>query len=319
MLESINPQYVIGLGVLLTFLGGFLSFNREMSYRKQANEARTSIDRLVAENNHLNKSIEQKSIELKEKTQKIDETTVKNHDLSERNKVLNERIDITTEQNQELIGVNIKLSEELVEETKDVKAEIVGGDSYLKIYLVQERPGERLKVLGEIIGGYNMRSINLTIESRYKVVKPVYNTKIDELNAGVPHQLTTIPIPEVEAMLYEIRIVAKNNKYVQYAYVHKVGNQFFSQHVHFNDMSRSYCMGETYKPNNYPDYYKNISPSFFEQLNISYDLKNKEIRERVKNMLKWDGMTDKELMNFWGVPLRAINELRVEVENEGNE
>lgn len=316
MIDNINPQIVIGLGVILTFIGGFLAYRNEIKYRTDAIESRFTIDSLVNKNNLLNKQIDIKADEIKTKSDEIDKTTIKNLGLSEKNKKLNQRIDIKAKQNQELIGTNIKLSEELVRETKEVKAEISGGDSYLKIYLVHDIPTNKLKVLGEIIGEYNVRSINLTIDSRYKVVKSVYNTKIEELNAGVPHELKTLPLPTIEAMLYEIRIVAKNNKYLQYAYVHKLGDQFYSQHVYFNDMSRSYCIGETFKPNNYPQYYKELNPSFFEQLNIKYDLENKETIERAKEMLKWQGFSDKRINDFWGIPFNVIKQLRQEVENE---
>lgn len=308
-MDNINPQVLLIIGGLLTLIGAAIAYKNEIKYRSDADKARIKIDSLARE-------IDLKTIAIKDKTGIIDTTTKRNKALSLQNRILNRRIDEKAEQNQGLIGTNIKLSEELVRETQEVKAEISGGDSYLKIFLVQENEGERIKVLAEIIGEYNVRNINLTIESRHKIVKPVYNTKIDELNAGVPHELHSLPMPQVDMMLYEIRIVAKNNKYVQYAYLHKVDNRYYSQHVYFNDMARSYCIGESFKPNDYPEYYKTLNPSYFEQLNIKYDLENKEIKERIKSMLLWNGMTNRRIIDFYGVPEKIINELRIEIKNE---
>lgn len=302
------PQIFIVSGIILTAIGGWISFSRMIEYRSENLEL-----------GRENKTLNQNNLE---ETGKVKDISALNALLSIENKSLISENTTLTKLNQDLIKSNIEisnnnkeLSNQIINRAETLNSEITGGDTYLEIKIEYNKEKNQFLVLANVKGEFNPKNINLTIdESR----KTVYNTKIDELNKGVQHQLKILPIPKNrDYLLYEIRIHTRNGSYHQYAFLKKRNDMFYCKMIYFNDAYRQYCLGEKYFPYKYPENIWDVYPTI-RNLNVKYDLENKEAHERAKSMLRGGYNTIRQIKDFTGVPIQTINKLKLEIEKEAS-
>lgn len=311
------PQIFIVSGIVLTAIGGVISFGRMIEYRSENIEL-----------GEANKELNQKNLE---ETDKVKDISALNALISIENKGLLSENTVLTKLNQDLINSNIdisksnmeisnsnkELSNQIISRAEILHSEITGGDTYLEIIIKHDEENNQFLVHAEVDGDFNPKNIYLSITEKRE---RVYNKEMVELNKGVLHQLEVLPIPkDRDYLLYEIVIYTKNGSYNQYAFLRKQGSKFYSKMIYFNSLKSRYFLRAKFYPQfqNCPEGIWNIYPTE-KDLGLKYDRNNKETLEAVKNQLKQGYIPIEAIQKLTGVPIQKIIDLKAKIEKEAS-
>ena len=299
------PQLFIVAGILLTAIGGWVSFSRMVKYRTE---------NLTLGN--TNKGLNEKNLAETKKVKEISEVntllSVKNESLLNENTTLTKLNQELIKSNIEIANSNSELSKQLLDRTEVLNSEITGGSSYLKIWMHYNEKTKMIDISGIIDGEYNLKNIRLTItENKNKVL----DQKLDELNKNVVYDIRKIvPPKDRNILLYSIDVTSRNGSYFQYVLFKKhTDNIWYGHSVYYEDKYQRWFREEEYFPYSYPEELKISTPQITDYIKFEKD--NASSLKSVEDMIKSQPFrTDEWISRFTITPLRIVRNLRKKIE-----
>lgn len=318
------PQILICLGVILTAIGGWISYTRMIAYRNENIE-------LGKDNKKLNLQNIKATEEVKEFSKENISLTTKNQSLILENTNL-------THSNQELIKSNIsitqsnaKLSNKLISESELIKSEITGGDSYLRLKIQYQEKYKNLAIFYTIDGEYNLRNTWLLVYEKgrsnsqngfQKLSRQVFDKEFSAINANNTRvELVKVP-GKPTTLFYEAIIRTGGRNYRQYFLFKKHSdNNWYNHSIYFDDEYKKWFREEEFSSfpaepplnglfvSSYPDYIKTKAPTV-ENL-ISYDKTNlaslKKVEDSIKSKNNYD---NSQISKMTKTPLFIVKRIR---------
>ncbi len=113
LIKHYLPQIFIGLGLILTFLGGLLTFNRTNDFKNKLNNSTEEIRKLESDNIKLS---------------------------NDNNQLINQNIAIS-ESNVELVKKNIELSNSIQKQSIEMTNRVTGGEGFCRLMFVEITDG----------------------------------------------------------------------------------------------------------------------------------------------------------------------------------
>jgi hypothetical protein len=215
-LKNYLPQIFIGLGILLSFVGGLIIFVRTNEYNKE-------IEKKTKENITLSTEINELGKENKILISQNIEFTNLNGDLIKKNL--------------KLIEQNIELSDNLTKQSKIINSNITGGDSFCYLHVFKNPRFEnrfRLMLINE--GNFAMSKIQIRIvnlnefntSEDFTLESLTKNTiSVDELSGKMSQIIGEVDFnTKHNSINLNIFINARNGSFIQLLRIKKVGENW---------------------------------------------------------------------------------------------
>jgi len=302
------PQILICGGVLLSALGGWISYSRMIKYR----------DENISLGNE-NKVLNEENLKT---TRKVNKVAEKNQELIITNTILTETNKGLIKSNIEIAKSNTELSNQIIGASEVIKSEITGGTSYLKLKIQYQETNKKIVVFYSVKGDYNIQTVRLMIYEMSlehgKVGERILDKNFAALNNNVNDVIILEASGEPTNLFYQAIIRSRNGDYRQYFMFKKHSdNVWYNHSVYFDDENNKWFREEVYSAIDwtkqlvceYPDQLKNVSPSISDFIHYKKDNLN-SIRMIQDSISSSKNYSDKEISEQTYTPIWIVEKIR---------
>lgn len=302
------PQILIAVGVLLTAIGGWISFSRMIEYRAEN-------IRLAKENLDLNAENLKSTNEVKQISETNTELSEKNIQLTAENQVLSTTNQGLIKDNIEIANSNVGLSNELLKASEVITSEITGGKSYLKIQVNYQDAFNNIAIFTHNVGEFSIKNILVSVSKDNQVIS---QNKIPEINRNDSRVVELVKVSnQPKTQFYEIMVKTRNGNYKQYVLIKNVDGFWHHHYIYFEDGNAKWFREEEFKSFSakkmqaatYPEILKNESPIMSDY--VDYQKDNKKSIQVIEDLINSSGNpSNKEISKSTYTPLWIVEQIR---------